>query len=50
MKLNGMLLKYKQVYVSPFLRKQERKLAVDKTKFTNVFVKNLSESISDEDL
>ncbi|KAJ0641150.1 hypothetical protein HanLR1_Chr16g0623971 [Helianthus annuus] len=49
-KLNGMLLNDKQVYVGPFLRKQERELAVDKTKFTNVFVKNLSESTTDEDL
>ncbi|KAL8188892.1 hypothetical protein R6Q57_029403 [Mikania cordata] len=49
-KLNGMLLNDKQVYVGPFLRKQERDLAVDKTKFTNVFVKNLSESTTDDDL
>ncbi|XP_027112531.2 polyadenylate-binding protein 2-like isoform X1 [Coffea eugenioides] len=49
-KLNGMLLNDKQVYVGPFLRKQEREMAVDKTKFTNVFVKNLSDSTTDEDL
>lgn len=49
-KLNGMLLNDKQVYVGPFLRKQERDLAVDKTKFTNIYVKNLSESTTDEDL
>ncbi|KAK9060351.1 hypothetical protein SSX86_021055 [Deinandra increscens subsp. villosa] len=49
-KLNGMLLNDKQVYVGPFLRKQEREMAVDKTKFTNVFVKNLSEATTDEDL
>ncbi|KAF7810992.1 polyadenylate-binding protein 2-like [Senna tora] len=49
-KLNGMLLNDKQVYVGPFLRKQERDSAVDKTKFNNVFVKNLSESTTDEDL
>jgi len=49
-KLNGMLLNDKQVYVGPFLRKQEREMAVDKTKFTNVFVKSLSESTTDEDL
>jgi len=49
-KLNGMLLNDKQVYVGPFLRKQEREMAVDKTKFTNVFVKNLSESTTDDDL
>lgn len=49
-KLNGMLLNDKQVYVGPFLRKQERDMASDKTKFTNVFVKNLSESTTDDDL
>ncbi|GMP48459.1 hypothetical protein CsSME_00015800 [Camellia sinensis var. sinensis] len=48
--LNGMLLNDKQVYVGPFLRKQERDMAADKTKFTNVFVKNLSESTTEEDL
>ncbi|KAL6001687.1 poly(A) binding protein Pab2 [Asimina triloba] len=49
-KLNGMLLNDKQVYVGPFLRKQERDIAANKTKFNNVFVKNLSESTTDEDL
>ncbi|KAK4477027.1 hypothetical protein RD792_016229 [Penstemon davidsonii] len=49
-KLNGMLLNGKQVYVGPFLRKQEREMSVEKTKFTNVFVKNLSESTTEEDL
>ncbi|XP_016539542.1 polyadenylate-binding protein 8 isoform X2 [Capsicum annuum] len=49
-KLNGMLLNDKQVYVGPFVRKQERDMAVDKTRFTNVFVKNLSEATSEEDL
>ncbi|XP_057465659.1 polyadenylate-binding protein 8-like [Actinidia eriantha] len=49
-KLNGMLLNDKQVYVGPFLRKQERDMAMDKAKFTNVFVKNLSESTTEEDL
>lgn len=49
-KLNGMLLNDKQVFVGPFLRKQERDTAADKTKFNNVFVKNLSESTTEEDL
>ncbi|KAJ9159529.1 hypothetical protein P3X46_025035 [Hevea brasiliensis] len=49
-KLNGMLLNDKQVYVGPFLRKQERESAIDKTRFNNVFVKNLSEAITDDDL
>uniref|UniRef100_A0A1D1Y8B2 Polyadenylate-binding protein n=1 Tax=Anthurium amnicola TaxID=1678845 RepID=A0A1D1Y8B2_9ARAE len=49
-KLNGMLLNDKQVFVGPFVRKQERESAVNKAKFNNVFVKNLSESTIDEDL
>ncbi|XP_019166200.1 PREDICTED: polyadenylate-binding protein 8-like [Ipomoea nil] len=49
-KLNGMLLNDKQVYVGPFVRKQEREMAGEKTKFTNVFVKNLSESTTEDDL
>ncbi|CAM8935337.1 unnamed protein product [Rhodiola kirilowii] len=48
--LNGMLLNDKQVYVGPFLRKQERDANVDKTKFNNVFVKNLAESTTEDDL
>ncbi|XP_022858392.1 polyadenylate-binding protein 2-like [Olea europaea var. sylvestris] len=44
---NGMSLYGKQVYVGHFVSKRERE---NKTKFTNVFVKNLSESISEEDL
>lgn len=49
-KLNGMLLNDKQVYVGPFLRKQERDSTADKSRFNNVFVKNLSESTTEEDL
>ncbi|XVF59378.1 hypothetical protein PTKIN_Ptkin07bG0270900 [Pterospermum kingtungense] len=49
-KLNGMLLNDKQVFVGPFLRKQERESATGKEKFNNVYVKNLSESTTDEDL
>ncbi|XP_021753342.1 polyadenylate-binding protein 2-like [Chenopodium quinoa] len=49
-KLNGMLLNDKQVYVGPFQRRQERENSVDKTKFTNVFVKNLAEATSDDDM
>ncbi|XWS21223.1 hypothetical protein CRYUN_Cryun30bG0036900 [Craigia yunnanensis] len=49
-KLNGMLINDKQVYVGHFLRKQERETALNKTKFNNVYVKNLSESTTDEDL
>ncbi|XP_020243055.1 polyadenylate-binding protein 2-like [Asparagus officinalis] len=52
-KLNGMALNDKVVYVGPFLRKQERENTADnesKEKFSNVFVKNLSESTTEEDL
>ncbi|KAF2295297.1 hypothetical protein GH714_032489 [Hevea brasiliensis] len=49
-KLNGMLLNDKLVYVGPFLRKLERESAMDKTKFNNVYVKNLSETTTEEDL
>ncbi|GLT47315.1 hypothetical protein SLA2020_210200 [Shorea laevis] len=48
--LNGMLLNDKLVYVGPFVRKQERDTATNKTKFYNIYVKNLSESTTDEDL
>ncbi|KAF6151496.1 hypothetical protein GIB67_016308 [Kingdonia uniflora] len=48
--LNGMLLNDKPVFVGPFLRKQERDGAADNVRFNNVFVKNLSESTTDEDL
>ncbi|KAJ4826331.1 Polyadenylate-binding protein 8 [Turnera subulata] len=49
-KLNGMLINDKQVYVGHFLRKQERGNSFSKTKFNNVYVKNLSESVTDQDL
>lgn len=48
--LNGMLINDKPVFVGPFLRKQERDHSFDKSKFNNVFVKNLSESTTKEDL
>jgi polyadenylate-binding protein len=48
--LNGMLINDKPVFVGPFVRKQERENSIDKTKFCNVFVKNLSESTTKEDL
>ncbi|CAI9281873.1 unnamed protein product [Lactuca saligna] len=49
-KLNGMLMNDKQVYVGHFLRKQERDSSSTRTKFNNVYVKNLPESTTDEDL
>lgn len=49
-KLNGMLMNGKLVYVGPFLRRQEREQGNGAAKFCNVYVKNLSDSIADEDL
>ncbi|GMH00212.1 hypothetical protein Nepgr_002051 [Nepenthes gracilis] len=49
-KLNGMLSNDKQVYVGHFLCKQEREGAVNKTKFNNVYVKNLFEATTNEDM
>ncbi|KAK9053921.1 hypothetical protein SSX86_024997 [Deinandra increscens subsp. villosa] len=49
-KLNGMLINDKQVYVGHFLRKQERDSSLSRTKFNNVYVKNLSDPTTDEDL
>ncbi|KAJ0024882.1 hypothetical protein Pint_08742 [Pistacia integerrima] len=49
-KLNGMLINDKQVYVGHFLRKHERDSSLGKAKFNNVYVKNISETTTDEDL
>ncbi|KFK32750.1 poly binding protein [Arabis alpina] len=49
-KLNGKMLNDKQIFVGPFLRKEERESAADKMKFTNVYVKNLSETTTDDEL
>ncbi|KAJ8561366.1 hypothetical protein K7X08_027556 [Anisodus acutangulus] len=49
-KLNGMLMNDKQVYVGHFLRKQERDSATGTTKFNNVYVKNLADSTTDDEL
>ncbi|XP_043718816.1 polyadenylate-binding protein 3-like isoform X1 [Telopea speciosissima] len=49
-RLNGMLINDKQVYVGFFIRRQERDQANGSPKFTNVYVKNLAETTTDEDL
>ncbi|PON42981.1 Polyadenylate binding protein [Parasponia andersonii] len=49
-KLNGLLLNDKQVFVGPFVRKEERELTAEKVKFNNVYVKNFSESTSEDEL
>ncbi|KAJ0264465.1 RNA recognition motif domain-containing protein [Hirschfeldia incana] len=45
--LNGMLLNDEAVYVGPFLQKDS---PYDKGFFTDIYVKNLSKSLADEDL
>lgn len=49
-RLNGMLINDKQVYVGFFVRHQERAGKNGSSKFSNVYVKNLCETTSDEDL
>ncbi|KAK7352431.1 hypothetical protein VNO80_17853 [Phaseolus coccineus] len=50
-KLNGMLLNDKQIYVGPFVRKQDREcFSGTDAKFNNVYVNNLSKTITDADL
>uniref|UniRef100_A0A0D9X6K1 Polyadenylate-binding protein n=1 Tax=Leersia perrieri TaxID=77586 RepID=A0A0D9X6K1_9ORYZ len=49
-KLNGMLLNDKKVYVGPFVRKQERENVSGNPRFNNVYVKNLSESTTEDNL
>ncbi|CAM8981695.1 unnamed protein product [Rhodiola kirilowii] len=46
--LDGMMLNDKIVSVRPYVRKQDREAAMDKSKFTNVFVKNLSPSVTED--
>lgn len=49
MQVNGMLLEGIQVYVGPFLKRTDR--PNDKApKFTNVYVKNLAETVDEEKL
>ncbi|KAK9858458.1 hypothetical protein WJX84_004454 [Apatococcus fuscideae] len=48
-KVNGMLLEGKKVYVGPFLKRSDRPADKD-VRFTNVFVKNLAESVDDPKL
>ncbi|KAL8514268.1 hypothetical protein ACS0TY_013402 [Phlomoides rotata] len=47
-RLNGMLINDRKVYVGTFVRRQERNRGKGSPKFTNVYVKNLSESITNE--
>ncbi|GMP38368.1 hypothetical protein CsSME_00009633 [Camellia sinensis var. sinensis] len=49
-KLNGIVLNGKPVYVEPFCHKNEREMLLEKAKGTNLYVRNLSTSITEEDL
>lgn len=48
--VHGMLLNGKIVYVGPFIPKKERIPGSDPEKFTNVYLKNLEPSYTEEDL
>ncbi|KAG9153106.1 hypothetical protein Leryth_012370 [Lithospermum erythrorhizon] len=49
-RLDGMLINDKKVYVGHFVRQQERRKCNGHTIFTNVYVKNLPESTTDQEL
>lgn len=51
-KVNGMLLNGKKVFVGPHITRKERRSKLDELKanFTNVFFKNLDESVDEERL
>lgn len=49
-KLHGTILYGKEVQAVPYVSKQEREMSMDKSKFTNVFVKNMSASADEADL
>lgn len=49
-KVNGMLIKDRQVFVGPFVRRQERDPNAGTQKFNNVYVKNLEDSLTEEQL
>jgi len=49
-KVNGMMLNGKKVYVGPFIPRKERIAANSEKKFTNIFIKNLDESVDEPHL
>lgn len=49
-RVNEMMLNGKTVYVGPFIPKKERLRSGEPNKFTNVFVKNLDEGVSEAQL
>ena len=48
-KVNGMLLQDKRLFVGPFIPRSERESANGERRFTNCYVKNLPDSVSDGD-
>lgn len=48
--LNGATVDGKALHAAPYISKQEREASIDKTKFTNVFVKNISPSTGEDEL
>mmetsp|Transcript_8037 Transcript_8037/g.10853 ORF Transcript_8037/g.10853 Transcript_8037/m.10853 type:complete len:695 (+) Transcript_8037:365-2449(+) len=48
--MNGVLVNGKKVYVGPFMKKGERPSDDNEPKFTNVFVKNFPEDVTEEAL
>lgn len=49
-KVNGMLLNDKQVYVGPFIRRQERERDSGLSRFNNIYVKNLADITTEDEL
>jgi len=49
-KVNGMMLNNKKVYVGPFVPRKERQATESAKQFTNVYVKNLPEDVNEERL
>jgi len=49
-KVNGKMLKGKTIFVGNFIPKKERSKNSEESKYTNIYVKNLDENISDEKL
>jgi polyadenylate-binding protein len=50
-KVNGMMLNNQKVYVGPFIPRKERQASgASEIKFTNVYVKNLPESVTSDSL
>eukprot|EP01114_Cavostelium_apophysatum_P003178 TRINITY_DN1294_c0_g1_i1.p1 TRINITY_DN1294_c0_g1~~TRINITY_DN1294_c0_g1_i1.p1 ORF type:complete len:608 (-),score=202.04 TRINITY_DN1294_c0_g1_i1:50-1873(-) len=49
-KVNGMMLQGKKVFVGPFVPRKDRSQNGTGKKFTNIYINNLQESVTDEEL